>query len=65
MEGPQSVVACSTGGELKVLDEGKCCEYQTRCGIKSVMSDLNSRVMGFLSGIRLDEIVEGTQFLGK
>jgi Rrf2 family protein len=70
MEGPQSVVACSSGGELTVLEEAKCCEYQTKCGIRSVMSDLNARVMGFLSGIRLDEIVTAqqapsTQFLGK
>jgi DNA-binding IscR family transcriptional regulator len=63
MEGPQSVVACATG-ELKVLEEteGKCgCEYRPKCDIKSVMGDLNARVLGFLSGIRLAELVEEDQ----
>jgi Rrf2 family protein len=68
MEGPQSVVACATTGELPVVEEsnsngnGSCgCEYKTKCDIRSVMGDLNARVLGFLSGIRLAELVDQNQ----
>jgi Rrf2 family protein len=69
MEGPQSVVACATGdlaapGELAVVEPpttGCSCEYRPKCDIKSVMGDLNARVLGFLSGIRLAELVENRQ----
>ncbi len=61
MEGPQSVVACATS-ELAVVEpspSNTCgCEYKTKCDIKSVMGDLNSRVLGFLSGIRLAELID-------
>lgn len=69
MEGPQSMVACSPSHSRsgKVASgsadssvasaESKCqCEYQVRCEIKDIMADLNSRLYGFLSGIRLAEI---------
>lgn len=52
MEGPQLVVACAGEGSA----EKSCCEYEVKCGIRSVMGDLNSRVITFLSGIKLDEL---------
>lgn len=69
MEGPQSVVACATSeplaaGEIAVIEPPKTgcgCEYRPKCDIKSVMGDLNTRVLGFLSGIRLAELVENHQ----
>ncbi|MFL5812117.1 MAG: RrF2 family transcriptional regulator [Bdellovibrionia bacterium] len=64
MEGPQAVVACATTGELAVVTPpttGCGCEYRPKCDIKSVMGDLNARVLGFLSGIRLAELVESQQ----
>jgi Rrf2 family protein len=63
MEGPQSVVACATG-ELAVVEQpskGCGCEYRPRCDIRSFMGDLNARVLGFLSGIRLADLVESHQ----
>jgi Rrf2 family protein len=68
MEGPQSVVACA--GSLanpdgsavasEVPESG--CEYRGRCEIKHLMSDLNTKIFGFLSGIRLTELThEGEQ----
>lgn len=63
MEGPQSVVACASG-ELAMVappTTGCSCEYRPKCDIKSVMGDLNARVLGFLSGIRLAELVESQQ----
>jgi Rrf2 family protein len=66
MEGPQSVVACASG-EAAVVEaapapSSSCsCEYRPKCDIKSVMGNLNAKVLGFLSGIRLAEIVENYQ----
>lgn len=72
MEGPQSLVACSSLGAEDTAKEtakdaegavsrGKggqpCqCEYEPRCEIRHVMGDLNSRVFQFLSGIRLSDL---------
>jgi Rrf2 family protein len=54
MEGPQAVVACATAPQ----PAHECgCEYKTKCGIKSPMSDLNARVLQFLSSIRLPEVL--------
>lgn len=53
MEGPQSVVLCAGLGH-----EPTECEYGSRCEIKGVMNLLNSKVLGFLSGIRLAELAE-------
>lgn len=55
MEGPQSVVVCAGAGEGQI--QGGC-EYGSRCEIKDVMSILNSKVLGFLAGIRLAEIAD-------
>ena len=57
MEGPQSLVACATH---EPLSETSGCEYRGRCEIKPLMSDLNSRILNFLSSIRLAELAEGT-----
>lgn len=72
MEGPQSVVACAgvmasasiTPGAAvqdvrEVMTVSSGCEYHGRCEIKHLMSDLNVRILGFLSGIRLSELAEG------
>ena len=53
MEGPQSVVLCAGTGHVSSE-----CEYGTRCEIKGVMTLLNSKVLGFLSGIRLSELAD-------
>jgi Rrf2 family protein len=63
MEGPQAIVACA-GGNAEMVEGAQAtpgCEYQGRCEIKGLMSDLNSRIFGFLSGICLAELAEGTQ----
>src|ERR1700690_932384 len=47
MEGPQSVVACTTEAlsANPISSEPKCgCEYESKCEMRSVMSDLNERV---------------------
>lgn len=66
MEGPQSVVACASeasGGnsELRVVQSSSDhdCEYKRGCEIQSPMRDLNRRIVGFLSGIRLIELAGG------
>lgn len=58
MEGPQAVVACATHLPVKESSGGgDCgCEYNSRCGIKNLMSDLNSRVRTFLGAIRLADL---------
>jgi Rrf2 family protein len=57
MEGPQSVVACAPSDVTSSAPKKDCsCEYQVRCEIKDLMSDLNGRVYEFLSGIRLAEL---------
>jgi Rrf2 family protein len=51
MEGPQSVVACASHAPVK---DG--CEYNAKCEIKGLMSNLNSKVKSFLGGIRLTDL---------
>jgi Rrf2 family protein len=65
MEGPQSVVACTSVEEPAPMshatksDPGSCgCNYSGRCDMKNVMSDLNGRVKNFLMGIKLNELAE-------
>jgi Rrf2 family protein len=53
MEGPQGVVACA--GHERAATESAC-EYQNKCEIQHMLGDLNSRVLHFLSGIRLAEL---------
>jgi Rrf2 family protein len=53
MEGPASVVPCA-GGTDSQLHAG--CEYRGKCEIRGVMENLNDRLQGFLSGIRLAEL---------
>lgn len=55
MEGPQAVVACAGAVQPTTPECG--CEYKTKCGIKNPMSDLNTRVLDFLSSIRLPEVL--------
>ena len=57
MEGPQSLVACAGGMDSSAAKTNGC-EYGTRCEIKGVMNDLNTRVLQFLSSIRLGELAE-------
>ena len=67
MEGPQKVVACSTLPSVGVGDSAQAlgsvgapgmasCEYSSRCGISGPMASLNTKVQGFLSGIRLADL---------
>jgi Rrf2 family cysteine metabolism transcriptional repressor len=57
MEGPQSVVNCTSPN----LVLASCsCEYRKKCEVKGVMGDLNSRIKGFLAGIRLTDLAEFT-----
>ena len=51
MEGPQAVVGC-TSPALHT------CEYQKKCEVTGVMTDLNSRVKTFLAGILLTDLAE-------
>ena len=66
MEGPQKVVACSSHVQ-GVGDSAQAagsvggpgmasCEYSSRCGISGPMASLNTKVQGFLSGIRLADL---------
>ncbi len=59
MEGPQAVVGC-TNPSLHVAlgGAGNGCEYQKKCQVQGVMSDLNSRVKSFLAGILLTDLAE-------
>ena len=54
MEGPQAVVGCA-GDSQKASSN---CEYDSKCEIKRVMGDLNSRVLKFLNGISVAELVD-------
>lgn len=52
MEGPLGVVNCVT-----TAPSSSCaCEYQKKCGMTDVMTELNSRMVQFLSGIRLSDL---------
>jgi len=59
MEGPQAVVGC-TNSALKWAGavSANVCEYQGKCEVSGVMSDLNSRVKTFLTGILLTDLAE-------
>ena len=59
MEGPQAVVACAS---TKTETQG--CEYHSKCEIRGVMGDLNSRFNQFLSGISLAELTDTNQLSG-
>ncbi len=54
MEGPLGVVNCVT---TSAVDNPCACEYARKCGMTDVMADLNARMLGFLQGIRLDELM--------
>ena len=56
MEGPQSVVCCTVVAPK--VEGTKTCEYRGKCEVQGVMNDLNSRVIGFLAGIRLTDLAE-------
>ena len=55
MEGPQSLVACANGHPTS--EQSPECAYNVRCEIKHLLSDLNTRVSGFLAGVKLAEVV--------
>jgi len=52
MEGKRSLVACTPG---HAGGHGGC-EYQPKCKIRGMMADLNLRMRGFLSNIKLSEL---------
>src|SRR4051812_5252410 len=56
MEGPQFLVTCTA--ELGTAGE-EGCEYRPRCDIQHALGDLNSRILGFFTGIRLSELTDG------
>lgn len=51
MEGPQGIVGCTGSASAP-------CEYSAKCEVQGVMTDLNSRVKHFLSGILLTDLAE-------
>ena len=60
MEGPQAVVACAKmepHSTIPVADHG--CGYHSKCEMSHLLGNLNTRVLNFLSGIRLAELAEG------
>ncbi len=59
MEGPQSVVACAGSPVAESSAGDTCCEYRGKCEIQHMLGNLNSRVLHFLSGIRLAELASG------
>ncbi len=61
MEGPASIVQCAGAG-MDGKSSGSC-EYSTRCEIQSLMAQLNQRMIGFLSEIRLAELAQATPAL--
>jgi Rrf2 family protein len=56
MEGPQSVVICAT--EETGHSFGAGCEYGSRCELKHLMNQLNSRIVKFLTTISLAELAD-------
>ena len=50
MEGTSAIVCC-------VENKDSNCEYQERCDIQHIMFDLNSKISGFLSSIKLIDFV--------
>jgi Rrf2 family iron-sulfur cluster assembly transcriptional regulator len=58
MEGPQSIVACAGLPNEGTAESLTDCEYDHRCEIKHLMSDLNARVFNFLSEIPLADLAE-------
>lgn len=57
---PQEMSSEDSSPKAGRPSRGVCgCEYQRRCEVKSVMSDLNERVFEFLSSIRLAEFAKG------
>jgi len=57
MEGNQPVVPCASATDS--VHHG--CEYKGQCELKHVMTQLNHKVYGFLSGISLAELAEQGQ----
>jgi Rrf2 family protein len=53
MEGPQFLVTCAAE-----MGREQDCEYRPRCEIQHVLGDLNSRILGFFSGISLAELTD-------
>ena len=58
MEGPQTIVACTGTAAHVAESSSQGCEYHSRCEIRSVMTTLNTKVYGFLSGICLADLAE-------
>ena len=53
MEGSHSIVPCTEAAK-----ENHHCEYNSKCEIKHVMGDIDSKLFQFLSGIRLAELTD-------
>lgn len=66
LEGPQSVVICTSRKKMASASEtpayeSDCgCEYHHKCEIKGFMRDLNQRVFNFLNNIHLSELGAGS-----
>lgn len=58
MEGPQTLVACTSGMDAPADQHANDCEYGGRCEIKGLMGRLNSKIHLFLSKITLAELAE-------
>lgn len=59
MEGPQNVVACAgSKAEAPTASSSPDCEYGTRCEIHGFMSQINSKMLAFLSSIPLSDLTE-------
>jgi len=52
MQGFPSVVMCVAQGENKAI-----CEYERKCEMKHFMQNLNTRMIQFLSQVKLDELI--------
>jgi Rrf2 family protein len=56
LQGKRSLVVCSPSAPGEQQKKPKC-EYHSKCEIRGLMENLNSRVVTFLSGIRLADVL--------
>ncbi|MGZ3696642.1 MAG: RrF2 family transcriptional regulator [Bdellovibrionota bacterium] len=59
VEGPQALVACVSPSSSASAKANSRCEYDSRCEIKHLVGALNTRVLAFLGGIHISELIEG------
>lgn len=60
VQGKRALVVCSPSRQGEE-QHGRTCEYQSKCEIRGLMAGLNARVVSFLSGIRLADVLEGNE----